>query len=209
MDIVTSFVNMEFRKRGKNTDENEEVKGKDGLKNVLALLYGQTMGLTQPKALAPAIENLERRKGWLPTTTDIYLTHFKNFCEYCNCYERPNVRKDFKIEVMKKACRDVKRKISVDVSKSKREGAKERFAQVPTKQQVTKRQRQVIEALTNDLDDKKLSLNFLKALNFFLLQVRLNVRPGPLLNIKWDQFDSHLRHGFSIETNEHKTGNFL
>ena len=123
LDIVTSFVNMEFRKRGKNTDENEEVKGKDGLKNVLALLYGQTLGLTQPKALAPAIENLERRKGWLPTTTDIYLTHFKNFCEYCNCYERPNVRKDFKIEVMKKACRDVKRKISVDVSKSKREGA--------------------------------------------------------------------------------------
>ena len=178
MDIVTSFVNMEFRKRGKNTDENEEVKGKDGLKNVLALLYGQTLGLTQPKALAPAIEN------------------FRNFCEYCNCYERPNVRKDFKIEVMKKACRDVKRKISVDVSKSKREGAKERFAQVPTKQQVNKRQRQVIEALTNDLDDKKLSLNFLKALNFFLLQVRLNVRPGPLLNIKWDQFDSHLRHGF-------------
>ena len=63
---------MEFRKRGKDIDENEEVKGKEGLKNVLALLYGQTLGLTQPKALAPAMENLERRKGWLSTTTNIY-----------------------------------------------------------------------------------------------------------------------------------------
>ena len=68
---------------------------------------------------------------------------------------------------MKKACRDVKRKISVDVSKAKREGAKDRFAQVPTIQQVIKRLRQVIEALTSDLDDKKLNLNFLKALNFW------------------------------------------
>ena len=92
------------------------------------------------------------------------------------------------------------------MSKSRNERAKERFDRVPSLSQVIKRRQQVIDILTKDVAEKSLPLNHIKALNFFLLQVRLNVRSGPLLNLTWEVFDSHLRLGYTYETNDQKTG---
>ena len=41
------------------------------------------------------------------------------------------------------------------------------------------------------------------------MQTRLNVRPGPILNITWKCVDSHLKLGRYLETNEHKTGRYF
>ena len=83
-----------------------------------------------------------------------------------------------------------------------------KFSRVPSLHQVTKRQLQVIEVLERDLEEKNLTTTTLKALNFFLLQCRLNVTPGPILNVTWECFDSHLKAGHVYETSDHKTGKF-
>ena len=56
LSLVTSFVNHEFRKRGETLEGSDSVKGKEALKNVLAIVYGDTLGLTEPKNLTPAFE---------------------------------------------------------------------------------------------------------------------------------------------------------
>ena len=166
------------------------------------------MGLIEPKYLLPAIERLELRRKWEPTTVIIYLSHFKTFLEYCDCYEKNRLEKDFSLSTMLKAVRDTRRHYSIAVSKCRQKRAKERFEKVPSLSQVSNRQQEVLKTLNADLKKQHLSLNQLKALNFFLLQIRLNVRSGPLLNITWSAFDTYLRNGLVYETNEHKTGKF-
>ena len=149
---------------------------------------------------------LELRKNWEPTTVGVYLNHFKSFIEFCDAYESRRMDKHFSLSTMQKALRDTRRRYADAMSKARNERAKERFDRVPSLSQVIRRQQQVIDILKKDIEEKTLPLNHVKALNFFLLQVRLNVRSGPLLNLTWEVFDSHLRLGYTYETNEHKTG---
>ena len=179
------------------------------MKHVLAILYGDTLGLAEPKSLLIAIERLELRRKREPTTVIIYLSHFKTFLEYCDCYEKNRLDKDFSLSTMLKAVRDSRRHYSNAVSKCRQKRAKDRFVEsVPNLLQISNRQHEVLKTLNDDLNKQHLSLNQFKALNFFLLQIRLNVRSGPLLNITWSAFDTYLRNGLVYETNEHKTGNY-
>ena len=58
MSLVTEFVNHELRERGSGLSDESicELRGRDSLKKFLALIYGDTLGLTEPKALIPAFE---------------------------------------------------------------------------------------------------------------------------------------------------------
>ena len=57
----------------------------------------------------------------------------------------------------------------------------DRFKRVPTHAMVVKRHRQVIELLQQNIEDEFLLLKEEKALNFFLMQCRLNCRSQPIL----------------------------
>ena len=96
---------------------------------------------------------------------------------------------------MLKAVRDTRRHYSNAVSKCRQKRPKDKFEKVPGLLQVSNRQHEVIKTLNDNLKKQHLSLNQLKALNIFLLQVRLNVRSGPILNITWSAFDTYLRNG--------------
>ena len=150
-----------------------------------------------------------QRRQWGPSIVNWYLAQFKTFLNYCDAYEKRKMNKHFCLTTMLKALRDTKRKYANSLAKYTKETKKERLKRVPSLQQVVQRTRQVCEVLANDLEEKKLSVSTLKALNFFLLQTRLNVRPGPILNITWKCFDSHLKLGRYFETNEHKTGKYF
>ena len=58
MSLVTEFVNHEFRERGSGLSDESvcDVRGRDSLKNFLVIIYGDMLGLTEPKAPIPAIE---------------------------------------------------------------------------------------------------------------------------------------------------------
>ena len=64
----------------------------------------------------------------------------------------------------------------------------------------------ILKGLSEDLQSKTLSLENLKALNFFLMQVRLNTRSGPILKLNWETFENKLSKGLVHETDDHKTG---
>ena len=61
-----------------------------------------------------------------------------------------------------------------------RQKATDRFKRVPSHEKVVKRDGQVIEILQQNLEEFLL-LNEEKALNFFLMQCRLNCRSQPVL----------------------------
>ena len=151
---------------------------------------------------------VELRRQWEPSTTNWYMSQLKVFLDYCHTYEKRQMKKEFCLPSMQKALRDARRKFAPNLARCSKENKKDKFSRVPSLQQVTKRQQQVIEVLERDLEEKNLTTTTLKALNFFLLQCRLNVRPGPILNVTWECFDSHLKAGHVYETSDHKTGKF-
>ena len=136
------------------------------------------------------------------------LVHVPVFLDYCHTYEKRQMKKEFCLSTMQKALRDARRKFAPNLARSSKESKKDKFSRVPSLHQVTKRQQQVIEVLERDLEEKNLTTT-LKAINFFLLQCRLNVKPGPILNVTWECFDSHLKAGHVYETSDHKTGKFF
>ena len=57
MELVNEYFQHEYRHYGQGLGELEEqIKGKECLKTFLAVLFGDTLGLTEPKNLLPAIE---------------------------------------------------------------------------------------------------------------------------------------------------------
>ena len=66
-----------------------------------------------------------------------------------------------------------------------RQKATDRFKRVPTHAMVVTRHGQVIEILQQNIEDDFLLLKEAKALNFFLMQCRLNCRSQPVLLLTW------------------------
>ena len=134
----------------------------------------------------------------------LYLIHFKAFIKYVHAYEKETY--PFDLETMLHAVHEQRQSVSKDLARSKKQVRKQMFARVPTHCLLRTRMQNVIDVLTRDLVEKKRTIPELKALNFFLLQLRLNCRSGVLLKLKWSEFDSVLKRGLTIETDDHKTG---
>lgn len=149
---------------------------------------------------------MKQRRNWAATSIDTFMAHFKTFIKYCDTYESHNMKKGFDREKMFKAIVDTKRRFANEKKKTILVGKKHKFALVPKYKQVRTRLTQVEETLTRDLGEKTLTVKQLKALNYFLLQTRLNVRSGVILGLTWEVFDSKLQFGYMHESNEHKTG---
>ena len=152
---------------------------------------------------------VELRRQWEPSTTNWYMSQFRVCLEYFHAYEKRQMKKEFCLSTIQKALRDARRSFAPNLARCSKESQKDKFSRVTSLYQVTKRQQQVIEVLERDLEEKNLTTTTLKALNFFLLQCRLNVKPGPILNVTWECFDSHLKAGHVYETSDHKTGKFF
>ena len=56
MELVNEYVQHEYRNYGQGLGEGDQIKGKECLKTFLAVLFGDTLGLTKLKNLLPAIE---------------------------------------------------------------------------------------------------------------------------------------------------------
>ena len=147
---------------------------------------------------------LAERRKWSTQSLVLYLTHFRMFVKYVHAYERSSY--PFDLECMLHAINELRTSVSHDLAKSRRKAKRAMFAKVPSHALLRLRKQNVIDLLKKDLEEKKLNLQQLKALNFFLMQVRLNTRSGPLLKLKWKQFENILKKGLTLETDDHKTG---
>ena len=147
---------------------------------------------------------LAERRKWSTQSLVLYLTHFRMFVKYVHAYERSSY--PFDLECMLHAINELGTSVSHDLAKHRRKAKRAMFAKVPSHALLRLRKQNVIDLLKKDLEEKKLNLLQLKALNFFLMQVRLNTRSGPLLKLKWQQFENILKKGLTLETDDHKTG---
>ena len=205
--MAQDFINHHYHAKGVG---DEDVRGKGAIVNMLAILYNNTNGLTEPKNIMKSFERLEVTKKWKPSSVVVYINYFSQFLDYCALYENRKLSKHFKLDLMKAAIKEVRKKYGKEMSKYTRECSRKLFAKVPTMKQLKKRIAEVKKKLNDDLTEtdekKKLSFTHRKVLNFFLIQARMCCRSGVVLRLSWDCYETQLRHGTMVETNNHKTG---
>ena len=187
---------------------NDCEQTKNGLQQVLGILYSETHGLKNPKLLIDASLDLQKRRGWKPQTMLNYLAAFSNFVDYCYLYN-DGVSPSMQNEQlnMKTAIKTARKAYSTAAVKDYRGVAQEMRAKVPSPALVRSRFRSIFDLLKENLQNKKsMSYKVQQAFNFFILQVRLNTRSGPLLQLTWEEFGIIDKTNKCLQTDRHKTG---
>ena len=179
-----------------------------GLLQTLALLYGATQGLKRPQDLLPASVDLQKRKLLKPQTMLNYLAAFSNFVDYCFLFEFSGDRRRDHV-TMNGAIKNARKAYSTAAIKDYRFVAQETRAKVPTRSLVCKRLKGSFKLLEENLIESNLSYKEQQALNFYILQVRLNTRSGPILQLDWNDLALIEQTEEPVATDRHKTGKYF
>lgn len=171
------------------------------LKNMLATFYGETNHFTEPHRLLQVTMMIQRRQRLAPQTIVTYLASLKKFVDYLV------IRDNIDAARIQAAMNEVKGIYSTSAAADSRRKADERFKLVPSHNIVVTRHEQVLKLLQENLEEESLSLKEEKALNYFLLQARLNCRNQPIMNLTWEMLEEIQRNG-SVLTSKHKTGQY-
>ena len=164
---------------------------RSGLIQLMAVLYGETQGLRRPQQLLQACLQLQERRGLKPQTMLNYLATFSNFVDYCFLYsDGVSNRMEREHSTMLAAIKSVRKASPGPVDCSG-----------------TKSSQAGLSHLKDNLATSTLTYKQQQALNFFVLQGRLNVRSGPLLALTWEDV-KYIEENSVLETDRHKTGKF-
>ena len=181
---------------------------RSGLIQLMAVLYGETQGLRRPQQLLQACLQLQERRGLKPQTMLNYLAIFSNFVDYCFLYsDGVSNRMEREHSTMLAAIKSVRKAFSTAAIKNYRTTAKQLRARVPSIALVRNHQKLALSHLKDNLATSTLTYKQQQALNFFVLQGRLNVRSGPLLALTWEDV-KYIEENSVLETDRHKTGKF-
>ena len=180
---------MDYQKQLQQCAGNDtNSQSRQGLLQTLALLYGATHGLKRPQNLLPASLDLQERKMLKPQTMLNYLAAFTSFVDYCFLFEFPGDSRNH--VTMNGAIMNARKAYSTAATKNYRVVAQEMRAKVPSRSLVCERYTSILKLLEKNLVESTLTYKEQQALNFFVLQVRLNTRSGPLLDLNWRSFKS-------------------
>ena len=141
-----------------------------------------------------------------PQTMLNYLAAFTSFVDYCFLFEFPGDSRNH--VTMNGAIRNVRKAYSTAATKNYRVVAQEMRAKVPSRSLVCERYTSILKLLEKNLVESTLTYKEQQALNFFVLQVRLNTRSGPLLDLNWEEFQIIEETDEALTTDKHKTGKF-
>ena len=198
---------MDYQKQLQQCAGNDtNSQSRQGLLQTLALLYGATHGLKRPQNLLPASLDLQERKMLKPQTMLNYLAAFTSFVDYCFLFEFPGDSTNH--VTMNGAIRNARKAYSTAATKNYRVVAQEMRAKVPSRSLVCARYTSILQLLEKNLVESTLTYKEQQALNFFVLQVRLNTRSGPLLDLNWEEFQVIEETDEALTTDKHKTGKF-
>ena len=182
---------------GRQVAENDSL----WLKNMLATFYGETDHFKDPRLLLDVAHKIQLRQKLAPQTMITYLACLKKFINYLV------MRDGINGSGILAAVGIAKASFSSAAASESRQKATDRFKRVPSHGMVVKRHGQVIEILQQNLEEELLLLKEEKALNFFLMQCRLNCRSQPILLLTWTALVEIKQKGI-ILTNRHKTGQY-
>ena len=138
----------------------------------------------------------------------ICLAAFSNFLDYCFLFEFSGDRRRDQV-TMNGAIKNARKADSTAALKDYRFVAQEMRAKVPTRSLVCKGLKGSLKLLEENLNESNLSYKEQQALNFFILQVRLNTRSGPILHLDWDDLAVIEETEEPVATDRHKTGKYF
>ena len=167
---------------------------------MLAKFYGETDHFKDPRILLDVAHKIQLRQNLAPQTMITYLACLKKFINYLVMRDGINDSGILATVGIGKAS------FSSAATSESRQKATDCFKRVPTHEMVVKRHGQVIEILQQNLEEFLL-LKEEKALNFFLMQCRINCRSQPILLLTLTALAEIKKKGI-ILTNRHKTGQY-
>ena len=165
------------------------------LKNKLATFHGETDHFRDPRLLLDVAHKIQLRQKLAPQND--YL-----FGVPQEIYNYLVMRNGINGSGIPAAVGIAKASFSSTAASESRRKATDRFKRVPSHEMVVKRDGQVIEILQQNLEDEFLLLKEEKALNFFLIQCRLNCKSQPILLLTWTALVEIKQKGI-ILTNRH------
>ena len=183
------------------TGDSGEDRSRPWLKNTLATFYGETNHFQEPHRLLQVTMMIQKRQRLAPQTVLTYLACLKKFVDYLV------IRDNIDAARIQAAMNEVKSIYTTSAACDSRRKADERFKLVPSHNIVVARHEQVLKLLQENVEEESLSLKEEKALNYFLLQARLNCRNQPIMNLTWEMLEEIQRSG-SVSTSRHKTGQY-
>ena len=193
-----------FSTRGKSppcTGDSGEDRSRPCLKNTLATFYGETNHFQEPHRLLQVTKMIQKRQRLAPQTILTYLACLKKFVDYLA------IRDNIDAARIQAAMNEVKSIYTTSAACDSRRKADERFKLVPSHNIFVARHEQVRKLLQENVEEESLSLKEEKALNYFLLQARLNCRNQPIMNLTWEMLEEIQRSG-SVLMSRHKTGQY-
>ena len=165
---------------------------------------GETHGFTKPKLLMNVVNEMKKRRSISPQTIPNYINMLKKFVKHC--FNNENVK--FYLNSIMLAIDDVRTAYNKPVINNAREKRQEMFKKVPNHSLVALRKSQILEMLNEKIKNEQYTYLEDKTLNFFLLQLRLNIRQGPILSLTWSAVDQMIeQRKAKTQTDENSSSN--
>ena len=188
----------------------ESSVGTQSDKQCLALMYRATKQFKDPRRVLPTMEQMRTRKAWTAQTCVIFLSKLSNFVDFCFLYLDGVQEKDVgNSTIMHSSIKEARRAYRKKADKAYRQVRKDLRARVPSGNLVRERAKNAVEVLHAESSGEKIiPYKHLQALNFFILQSRLNVRSGPILNFTWEEFEKICESNKPVSSEFHKTAQY-
>ena len=175
LDVAERFVQFQTDISKCSGDNRKWCLDRAGIVKLMAQMFNMTSSLRCPELLVKGCLEMKTAKNLKPQTMLNYLSIFKLFVDYC--YLNKEIAKcDDGFDRMKAAISAARKAFSPTAALNANQASEKKLSLVPSNEQVRLRYRQVLDILATNMQQKTLSYRKQQALNFFLLQARINTR---------------------------------
>ena len=199
LDVAERFVQFQTDISKCSGENRKWSLDRAGIVKLMAQMFNMTSSLRCPELLVKGCLEMKTAKNLKPQTMLNYLSIFKLFVDYCYL-NREIAKCDDGFDRMKAANAAARKAFSPAAALNANQASEKMLSLVPSNEQVRLRYRQVLHILAKNMQQKTLSYRKQQALNFFLLQARINTR---LVKLFFVSSRNHIPLFFIISTRKH------
>ena len=175
LDVAECFVQFQTHISKCSGENRKWSLERGGIVKLMAQMFNMTRSLRCPELLVKGCLEMKTAKNLKSQTMLNYLSIFKLFVDHCYL-NREIAKCDDGFDRMKAAIAAARKAFSPAAALNAHQASEKMLALVPSNEQVRLRYRQVLEILATNMQQNTLSYRKQQALNFFLLQARINTR---------------------------------
>jgi hypothetical protein len=163
-----------------------------------------TLGFSQTEKVGKFLYQRKVEHKVLHVTVEKWTFLTKSFLEALSSKTRKTLRID--IHEWNNVLKTTRKQLMREAQRETFDRSEKRMKQVPDDRSVQELTAKVLSTLKEDRQCNFLSYKQSVAMNFFLIQATHNIRPGPILAMKLDEYVTLKNQNELIKTREHKTG---